>query len=483
MLRHANPLLTVLLINWSASAWASTVAPIQHQPQTQFNINETQQAQPPASSSPLPSQSSESAPLELNSEQLLAQPDLLKRAMFSALMMRQIDAVRELLPIYRRLPENLHDEDTPVFLKLGQAQLAQFDGKYNQAIDLYEQILKDYPHFALARLSLAQSLFEDKYFDQAKQQFTIIQQDKNAPEQVINLTNAYLKHIDKQDDWQFGVGANYVRDNNINNIPKNRTFQYGGTWTLPEAESAQGFAYHASADKLWRLRDQISLKTSLSASGKFYWDNHKFDDLNVRLQAGLVHQSARSESAIFPFVSKRWYGIEPYSRETGLRGEWSYWVNPRHRVLTAAEYGREYYKERKHLDGKNISASATWLYISSPRQYFTLGSDINRKDAKDRSDAYKRLSLRGSWTRQWTQDGFSTSLSLDYGRRKYDAADFFNIVRKDKELFGGVSVWHNKIQYKGIVPRFTVTYQKVKSNHPIYSYHKPNAFIQLRKTF
>lgn len=462
--------------------WANTAPRMENQPSTQFNINETQTH--PTDNTPNLPQTTNTPTMDVNEAQLLAQPELLKHAMFSALMMRQVAALRELLPIYRKLPENLHDADTPIFLALGQAQLAQADGEYRQAIQLYRKILQDYPDFALARLSLAQSLFEDRYFDQAKQEFEIIQKDSETPEAMRALIRSYLQSIERQEDWQFGMGANYVRDSNINNAPKNRSFQrYGGTWTMPAAESAQGFAYHVSAEKAWRLRDQWSAKTDVSAQGKFYWDNHRFDDLNVRFQAGLQRESARNEVAVLPFVSKRWYGTKQYSWEKGVRLEGAHWLNRQHRVFAATEYGRELYRERKHLDGKNFSASATWLYAPNAKQFFTLGSDFSRKKTQDASDAYKRVAVRGSWTRQWSDNGFFTALSLDYGRRKYDAADFFNIIRKDKELSSSLTLWHQKFQYKGIVPRLTVTHQKVKSNHPVYGYQKPNAFVQLRKTF
>lgn len=311
-------------------ALANTTPRLENKPDTPFNLNETQTPQTHTNQNILTNQSSPNTVPEFNAEQLLAQPELLKHAMFSSLMMRNVAAVRELLPIYRRLPEKLHDADTPIFLHLGAAQLAHADGKYSQAIQLYRQILQAHPDFALARLSLAQTLFEDRYFDQAKTEFQMVQQDKEAPPEIIALTQSYLKQIDKQDDWQFNVGANYIRDNNINNTPKQRTFQqYGGTWTLPEAQKAQGFAYHASADKSWRVRDQVSVKTGLSLYGKFYWDNHDFDDLNVRVQAGFAHQTGRGEWAMLPFVGKRWYGTKPYSHETGLRVEGAYWLTPK----------------------------------------------------------------------------------------------------------------------------------------------------------
>jgi len=45
----------------------------------------------------------------------------------------------------------------------------------------------------------------------------------------------------------------------------------------------------------------------LDASGKYYWNNKKYNELNVRAGVGLGYQTARFEISLTPFTEKRWY--------------------------------------------------------------------------------------------------------------------------------------------------------------------------------
>ena len=79
--------------------------------------------------------------------------------------------------------------------------------------------------------------------------------------------------------------------------------------------------------------------------------------------------------------------------------------------------------------------------------------------------------------------GFGTALSAGYGRRRYDAADFFRIRRDDKEYSASLSLWHNRLSLWGVTPRLVTVWQKTTSNHPLYGYRKANAYLQIGKSF
>lgn len=421
----------------------------------------------------------EQASIDISEEELLQHPDLLKRALISSVLFSNVEGVKVLLPLYKQLPEK-KDE---LLMKISEAMIARSEGEYEQAIRQYREALQQNGDLQFARIALAQALFENHADKSAEAEFQKIKQLPDAPKQIVNMADNYLKALDERKSWQFNVDANYVRDNNINNATGKRQIKDGkGTWTLPKAESAQGIAYNVGASKNWRLADNYALRTELDGYGKFYWDNHKYDDLTVRAGIGGVYQTARLEASLQPFFERRWYGTEKYSKEKGLRAAAQYWVTPKHKMYVAAEAGDQRHERRKHLDGKNYTASATWLFVPNNRQYWTLGADWARKEAKDRSDAYRRSGARVGWTQQW-QKHLTTSMSLGYAVRNYEAADIFQVVRKDKEYSASLAVSHKRLSFKGVTPKLVGVWQKTKSNHPFYGHEKSNVYIQLNKNF
>ena len=269
----------------------------------------------------------------------------------------------------------------------------------------------------------------------------------------------------------------------MNNAPRQREYRTRrGVWRLPKAESAQGLAYRLEAERDWNLLGNAYRRAHLSGEGKWYWDNHHYDDHNARMATGFAYKTARTEAAITPYFERRWYGTHPYSREYGVRAEGQYWLTPRNKILGAFELGRQLHDRRRWLDGRQYTASATWLFARRPDQYFSFGADGARKQAEDDAESYTRQGLRFGWTQQWPS-GLATSAHIGISRRRYHAADWFGILRRDRELSASMSVSHRKIQFAGITPQIVGVWQRVRSNHFFYPYRKGNVFIQFGRTF
>lgn len=458
----------------------------QPEPETEFDITQDLQRKTEsntlrhgATELPLTTNQNTSTELNLSLSELAQQPELLYRALSSSVLLKNIEAVRMLLPIYQQ-QEIPKDE---LLIDLAQAMIERDNGYAGKAAKHYQKILDQHPNMDLVKLNLAQSLFDDHQNREADKLFEQIQAQKSLPENVFDLTNSYRKILKKRNRVSAYAGANYTRDNNINNSPKVRTIKTkNGAWHLPEPEFAQGIAYRAGLSKDTALFKNYSFRTDADLLGKFYWDNHKYDDLSLRTSVGLAFQNNRSELAVMPYYERRWFGTEKYATEKGIRVEASHWLMPKHQILAATEVGRDTYDKRQFLNGRVSNLSLTWLSISNAQQYFTLGTDLSRKSAEDTSESYRRKGIRASWSRHWDKSGLNTLLSASYGQREYDARDFFNIVRKDKESSASLSVWHDKIKLWGITPRIVGVYSRNSSNHFMYDYHKAYAFMQLSKS-
>lgn len=418
----------------------------------------------------------------LSSEELLDNPELLEHALYSSIVLGNVPAIKNLLPIYKKLPHQ-DDKARQLLIDMSKASLAQAEGDNKTAIKQYREVLADFPKLNDVRLTLARLLVDDKQNEAGKDQFVRLRSENALTDEQRAIVEAYIEHLNRQSKWSIGGGLGYAYDPNVGNAPDERVIPMnGGVWTFEEAEKAHGVSFGLSASRDFNIKGNYYAKVNGSINGKTYWTNHDHDDLMARLDAGLAYKNARTEWAVLPYHQKRHFGGEKYTQEAGVRGEYSRWFAPRHQVLSAVEWGHESYERNANLSGEMVGGSLTWLYLANARQYFSLGADYSYKDAHDKSRAYDRYGVRASWTREWDK-GISTQFGLDVGKRAYGGDDLFGITRKEMEYTGRLSVWHRGVHFWGITPRLTMTYRKTDGNHPVYEYTKGNAFIQFNKTF
>lgn len=425
--------------------------------------------------------------VHVSEQDLLSNPPLLQQALYASVLNNHVNAIALLLPLYEQLPSEYHTgSDNELLLILARASLAKESGNYRRAIDLYEQALNKDPDIHAGRFALAQSLYHDKQYRRALAEFNELKNTPNLPSEVQATIEQYLTAIDKQDDWQISLSGNYTQDKNITNSPDYDSINFGyGTWTLPKRQSAQGLSYQLSANKDIHLGNRWHSKSEFDVYGKWYWDNHDYDDMTVRASSGLSYQSSKSEITVMPYFERRIYGDNGYSREVGVRGEFTTQLTNRHRLQLTSEYGNEDYDDRPRLDGHRRQIGASWLWLQNSKQYWTLSADFNHKDAHDLSEAYYRRSMRLGWVKSWGNT--NTALSVGVARRHFvEPKTMFllpTIHRKDMEYQTSLSVWDNRIHFWGMTPRLVGTYQRVDSNHPFYDYDKSHVFVQFSKNF
>ena len=120
--------------------------------------------------------------------------------------------------------------------------------------------------------------------------------------------------------------------------------------------------------------------------------------------------------------------------------------------------------------------------MPNSNQYWFVGVDYSRDNARDKSDAYSRKGGRIGWGQEWSF-GISTRVSLNYAERDYKAADFVQIKQQNKEYGAQISLWHRNFHLWGVTPRVTWAYNKVDSNNPFYSYDKNRIYLEVSKRF
>ena len=443
-------------------------------PEKNFDIA-TPDLQKKQAETAVPQTAKQSKTVNMTAEELIAQPELLTRVLDSQLMLGNAENVEFLLPLYKKIA---HPD--PLLILYSEAVVAENKGDMKTAIHHYREILSQNSDLTPTRFRLAAALFADNQDEAADDQFKKVLADPNLPPEVSNLTQQYQAALQKRQAWSFSGYFQYLQDNNINNAPKDREYQ---GWETAKPEKAHGVGYGVSTQKDIALPKGHFWRIAADADGEFYWDNHKYDELTVRVSTGGGHKSLKSEIAVLPFFEKKWYGGKTYAHTPGLRVSAKHNLNANWQVSTALEVSRKKQKQYQYLNGNSYLTSLTAIYMPNPQRYFVGGVDYSGETAEDDSDAYNRLGGRLGWGEEWGK-GVSTFVLLGAAHRKYKADAFLlDEPRRNKEYTVNASVWLRNVHFYGITPRLTFRYQRFDSNHFAYDYQKAKAFIELNKTF
>lgn len=485
----------------NAGAWAQKVVPVDNtRPDETFRAASSlppQQHVSPQATLP----STEKTPptqLSLTVEQLSQRPDLVIRALIPALKNNDLRGVELLLPIYEKLAEQ-----DPLLLKWAHAMVAKKQGKLSQSIRLYREIIAEQPKLQPARLQLAIALMQNREYDAAKGQFHQLRAE-NLPVPLVQIIEGYLAAIDEQDSWNIYGGGNYLREKNVNNAPKKGTKADGFT-PSSQPERAEGISYYAGASKTWSIAKGMFAEFNGDINGKYYWDNHKYDEFSVRVGAGVGYRNAKTEAKLIPYLEQFWYvggenvpentrTLHRYSKTGGVSLAFNHWLNPNWKLSATLEYGEQRYlsPERKKSNGNLYSASNTLMYFPTSQQYWFVGGDFYRKNAHWKANAFDRRGIRLGWGQEWSK-GISTRLQVNYAKRAYRmpsarqdaifAPSFFKFAQKNHEYGINLTVWHRSLHWRGITPKITWSYQKTDSNNPFARYDRNRIYLSVSKNF
>lgn len=472
---------------------------LQPQPEPELNIRPAEPSERTAEPVVPDTQSSRSRVLEVNESILLADTELLSRAMYSAVVTMNVAGVKVLLPIYEKWPR--HDKELAVF---GRALVLQNEGRAAEAVKLYRILIAAQPDSPVIRLQLAQALFEDRQNEAAADQFDRLKTER-LPEAVVQRIEAYREALRQRDSWQFYAGVNLTREQNINQAPKQQRLgeQLTGQecdeyrlrinepdndcfvgWRFNPPVDAAGLTYQAGVEKKQSLKNGFYAQAGADAWGKVYRSYSQYNDASVRLSAGLGRAGQRNDTGATVFHERRFYGNDAYSHTNGVRFHWNRWWLPKLQSLAALETGRMNNQQRR-ANIRHRLASASLVFHRNARQYWLLGQDFyQERNRDDRSDDFNRFGLRAAWGQEWT-GGLSSRVQVGAARRIYYAPGLFSNSenRRDKEWNASVSLWHRAVHFGGITPRITFSHNGTSSNDVYYGHRKNRLFIEMGKTF
>ncbi|MDO5059433.1 MAG: surface lipoprotein assembly modifier [Neisseria sp.] len=412
-------------------------------------------------------------------------PDRLEPWLNRSLNERRYDRAAALLPRYRELP----DADK-VLADFAQGAIWREEGRHKEAVALYRKLLDGRPELQTVRLDLAAMLFEDrqdrdsgKLFDEAEQM--------GLPEDVLPRIEQYREALAGRGSWQFSLGGGYVQDDNLNNVSDSKTIRLPQFGNLPfekdEAylpKSGRGAEYNISASRDISLTGNHYLALGASADGVLYWDNHDYDDVTFRLEAGYRNKSLKQDWSLVPFAEHRRTANERYYIRSGFDAAYSRWLSNRWRVsANGALAWKNYTGERTARDA---AANVGVTYLAGSSAYLFGGVNYGRDKMHNRPESSSvRTGAYAGWGQSWPWHFGSRAVLSRYNER-YDGEHYIfrDRRRKDKVLGTTLSLWNDKLSFWQITPRLNWRYTKVNSNLPdLHSYGKHKLFFSFEKSF
>lgn len=411
---------------------------------------------------------------------LLNNPELLARAMLSALLYNNIEGVSVLLPIYQKQAK---ESIEPQMITWANAVLATKNQDYPNAIKLYQNLNHEYPENQIFSTRLAQSLFANRQYNEA---YHFITNDSKLASQM----QPYLKTIDKLTKTNVRFDGNLIFDKNINNAPDKRDL--GGNWTASEPLSAHGIALNGNFSKNFLFDKGLELKPDIKLRSKLYHDVKQYNEISVRSSLKVSKNNAKNGISMTPFHEITHYAggkaeqnkLKHFSDSIGMQFNINTKINTKSQISVSGEFAKNFYQTRKHLNGYSISISPTFATSlqTFDNTWLNVGLGYQQTLTQDKDDSYRRIEANASISKQWQDIGVNANFEL--AKRTYLAPmPIFNKTQINREYNTSISIWHNKLRYKNIVPRLTLQHQKTHSSIPLYNYDKNRVFIELTGLF
>ncbi|EEZ71253.1 surface lipoprotein assembly modifier [Neisseria cinerea] len=415
----------------------------------------------------------------------LSPQDGLEAQINHAVFRRDWQALPPLLARYRNLPAR---DQTLYDYALGALRRAQL--RHKEAIALYRGIVGRHPDLAYPRFDLGVMLFEDRQYRAAEAELQHALPDLSPEMQ--NIAGRYLAAVREAESWQPDVSLQYEATDNVNNAADARFIEIDGKRWQKTADSlpqrAHGLRYGASVSREKNLGGHHYAYAKLGGDGVAYWDNHDFDEQSLNIAAGYKNHSAARSFGLVPFAETNWLGGSRYNRADGVQADFSRRFGAKWRVMLNAGYVRKHYREphiAERYNGKMPLAGVTLMYAAPKGWLFYGGADWSHEMTKETEQASVRKGIRFGAVKAF-ENGFGIRTNLRYARRTFDAPDslVYRLTRKDHEYQANVSIWHNKISWKGLVPHLNFRYLKIDSNMSgFYSRKSMQTFVSVEKQF
>lgn len=420
--------------------------------------------------------STDAAILDVDEATLLANPDLLRRAMVSAIRTDNASGIVVLLPVYEK---SAHSD--PALLDYARAIRARLQGRPDIAAQHYGLLLDKVPDAQGVRMQLAETLADNYQHTAAAEQLHLLQ--SAGLDSGLQGRHARVRQLlQERDQWRLNALVQFLNEDNINNAPAVR---HAGNWTFDAPVRDQGLGYQAILEKKWSLPYGAYYALNLTTQGRQYVRHSRYSDFTTRLAPGVGVAALGKSLSLSPFIEHRRFGGRPYSQTLGAQVQWLETWSPQWQTRVLVEYGQQRHRARLHLDHYSYLAGLSLAYYPRAGHHWQISHDVYAETGtRDSSDSFHQASLRALWGRHWPS-GLNTLVNAHVGMRRYDGPTLLSQDRPRRDTLRGISLslWHPRISHGGVTPRLTWSHQRIRSNDMLFAHEKSRVFIEANKHF
>ena len=409
-------------------------------------------------------------------------------ALFIVINHKQTQDIENLLKRYKQFPEAENG-----MILFSQANIEFNNGNTKQAIQLYEQLIKNDPDFIRGKLDLARLYFLDWQNKNAKNLFNQI----NLPNQpnVMENVSRFMQQIDRRQAWRGSFSVGGIYNNNLNQSGKETAKEivfdpnFGLlelTRSRPTVQKGYGWTFEASLNKHQVLKNHHGVIFKGLAYGERYPKKAEFSEYNVSAALGYRFQNQHHQLDFSPIFEKTYAQQAWYSQRRGVQLSYAQTrENAYFRVQL--EYKTEQY-QRVNLNYHNGKILSVFNHIaySLPNDWLLFGGvDYLRKfGTTDKADQYQRTGVRIGVNKTFEVGAEFTAQAI-FRQTRYRAFNaLLNKTRRDNEQKYLLNLALPKLAIAGFTPNFSVTHTRHQSNVPlVYGFKQNEVAVKLEKFF
>lgn len=359
-------------------------------------------------------------------------------------------------------------------------------GRTNQAIAVFREILAFAPNFEPSRVELAKALRAVGDTSAASYHFEAISLGSDSAN-VRRLAERNLEQIRNDRPYGFSGYFGFVPTTNVNRGTTNTTFESGlGVGTIsPESREQSGLGVAAGGNGYYNFAfDNYSgISVYGSADIRKYSDTSAYDEFTVA--SGLAYYG-KLNSVVFrigPLIEHTLVAWEPYRTRYGLSAGASIPITVRSRLSGSLSLLKQDYTKLDYRNGWLVSGSATYRYMLSPSLAVStslgMTHEATERDHLDHNDYWTRFQIDKEWS-----GGLLTS-----GHAKFELHDYRGnfpttmTPREDREWSVGGRVAHRAFTLGGFAPQLTYEYSVQSSNISFYDFESHDVGLTLTRNF
>lgn len=372
-------------------------------------------------------------------------------------------------------------------------QIAQRQGDYQAAIDIYRKMLDEHPDLARVRFELALCYMKMGRWYRADYHLRLAMAGKDLPDSAKQMM-AYYRYVIRQNKrWNIWFNFGAAPDSNVNNGNGGEECIVNG-WgrfcrNLKEPESVVGTNLTLGGNYEFVLSDNWRWKSEANVYSNTY-NNHDYDDLYLSAATGPRYIWSRGDVWLAGLGIRRWYGGEKYNYSYGAKLDTNYDFTRKLSGGLSLRYMENKYDEYgAFLNGQTYATNLRLSYSFNASLYAILRTGMARESARDSMYSYWQPNV-----------GIGVGAELPYGFHVYAEPSFYvsrydnpqwvvkdegytQITEHDFVQRYALSISNNKFDVWGFVPTFTISYTRRDSNIWQKEYDKTTLEFTMQQRF